>query len=162
MQLLFSLRFKELLKSQYLSSKAVFVSVVDCPFFYALMACKLSGSLIRGAGFQKQENTTQYFKRCTASMTQWCPNKSDVGQEASGEKFWFVAFTYLCCVNTFDGSQNSWLCNNKLLKLQHNHCDLEVGACHLWLSVRRIFLVNYTSFWVPQRKCCKRSDKLRR
>lgn len=84
---MFSLRFKELLKSQYLSSKAVFVSVVDCPFFYALMACKLSGSLNNGAGFQKQENKTQYLKRGAASVTQWCPNKSAVGQEVSGENF---------------------------------------------------------------------------
>lgn len=58
MQLSFSLGFKELLKSQHLSSKAVFVSVVDCPNFYALIACKSSGSLIRGAGFEKQENKT--------------------------------------------------------------------------------------------------------
>lgn len=85
-------------------------------------------------------------------MTQPCSNKSAVGQEASGEKFWFVAFTHFCYVNTFDGSQNSWLYNNKLSKLQHNHCDLEVGACHLWLSGRRIFLVNCTSFWVPHDK----------
>lgn len=64
MELSFSWGFKELLKSQYLSSEAILFLVIDCPFFHVLMACKLNGSLICRAGFQKQENRHNISK-CT-------------------------------------------------------------------------------------------------
>lgn len=37
--------------------------------------------------------------------------------------------------------------------------DLGVGACRLWLPVRRIFLVNCTSLWAPHDKRCRECDE---
>lgn len=100
LELLLSCGFKESLKSQYLGLKAIFFLVVDCPFFSVFMAYRLNGSLVCGAGFQKQANRHNISK-CVQPV---CPSgvlRSQLwAQEWGGEKSRFVAFVYFCRVNT--------------------------------------------------------------
>ena len=139
-------RFKELLKSSAWAWKLYFS-------WWLTVLCFLSSwstswmAWICGAGFQKQVNRHNVSQCIQPAWPRGVLISQLWGQEWGGEKPWFVAFVYFCCVNTSTALPHSYY--QSFLTAPAHSCDLSIGAHHLRLPVRRILSVNCTSFWLP-------------
>lgn len=157
-------RFKELLKSSAWAWKLYFS-------WWLTVLCFLSSwstgwmAWICGAGFQKQVNRHNVSK-CIQPAWPFGVLLSQLwGQEWGGEKPWFVAFVYFCCVNISTALPYSYY--QSFLTTPAHSCDLNIGAHHLRLPCQKdplseLHFILVAPWQETQSTCWRLGDELQR